>query len=391
MIYPALVIVAYNRPNSLGRLLSSLQNAYYNSKDINLIISIDKSNNPDIYKIADDFNWLHGSKEVIKRPKRLGLRNHILSCGSLTKEFKSIIILEDDLFVSPFFYEFSMKAFECYSCDQNISGISLFSHCFNEALRIPFLPFVDGSDVFFLQIASSWGQIFWEEPWNDFLLWYKKKPDLKKIRCIPPKIVRWPDSSWKKYYIAYLILENKYFVYPRVSLTTNFSDTGGQHYKNRTALNQVPLLFGSKKWNFIPFHESFSKYDAYCELLSDSIKKFNSNFNNYDFEVDLYGNKLIEDITKPYIITSKKCDKPVYSFGLDFKTLELNIISNNYGDFFSFSPITKIHDSRVEKIFRKVKFFNFFYRETSIFMYILLILKKLLSYLSVPDTTVRLK
>jgi hypothetical protein len=43
------------------------------------------------------------AKEVIVR-RRLGLRNHI-TCGDLSLH-EAVIILEDDLFVSPAFYDF---------------------------------------------------------------------------------------------------------------------------------------------------------------------------------------------------------------------------------------------------------------------------------------------
>ena len=45
MIKPAIIVIAYNREESLKRLLTSLNNAIYESDDITLIISIDKSDN----------------------------------------------------------------------------------------------------------------------------------------------------------------------------------------------------------------------------------------------------------------------------------------------------------------------------------------------------------
>ena len=40
--FPPIVVVAYNRPKSLSRLLKSLSNANYFSNNIDLIISIEK-------------------------------------------------------------------------------------------------------------------------------------------------------------------------------------------------------------------------------------------------------------------------------------------------------------------------------------------------------------
>ena len=71
----AIVIAAFNRPHSLRRLLSSIKTAAYSSyTNIPLVISIDYSGNEDCYKVADDFEWMHGKKTVIKHPNNLKLK-----------------------------------------------------------------------------------------------------------------------------------------------------------------------------------------------------------------------------------------------------------------------------------------------------------------------------
>ena len=76
----AIVVVAFNRPNSLIKLLSSLEKAFYT----------------EVVKIANDFVWSYGDKIIIDHKKNLGLKKHILSCGDLTDKYDSVIILEDD-------------------------------------------------------------------------------------------------------------------------------------------------------------------------------------------------------------------------------------------------------------------------------------------------------
>ena len=54
----AIVVAAYNRPDSLKRLLCSLSNANYNGyKSIKLIVSVDFSGNDDCKNIANAFEW----------------------------------------------------------------------------------------------------------------------------------------------------------------------------------------------------------------------------------------------------------------------------------------------------------------------------------------------
>lgn len=376
-----IVISAFNRPKSLSRLLGSLKNVLFENERINLIISIDKSDCEEVYRIAKEFDWLFGQKEIIKRTSNLGLRKHVMECASLTKECESIILLEDDLYVSPFLFQYAKSVFHYYVSEPHVSGISLFSHNFNECVRFPFFPIEDGSDIFFLQIASSWGQILWDEQWSEFLSWYTRNPKIDQMKGIPGKIKNWPDSSWKKYYIAFLIQTGKYFAYPRISLSTNFSDKGGQHIKQQNAISQVPLLSGPKEWKYIPFNQSMVKYDAFCELNPYCMKNLNNQLAEYSFEVDLYGDKNLNDMKAPFIITSKKAKIRNISYGLSFKNIDSNILLNNPGKFFCLSPKSSVIDSSIEEVIRKVEFFNFYYRETSFGMYILLMIKKLFNKL----------
>ena len=71
----AIVVVAYNRPKSLSRILSSLENANYPREPVPLIISIDwAEDNLDVLEIAKDFNWKFGEKKVIYQQMNLGLK-----------------------------------------------------------------------------------------------------------------------------------------------------------------------------------------------------------------------------------------------------------------------------------------------------------------------------
>ena len=98
-INPAIIVVAYNRPKSLFRLLQSIKNASYKTKNIPLIISIDSKNsilNEEVVSIAENFIWEYGEKQIVRNQASLGLKKHILLCGDFTKVYNSVIILEDD-------------------------------------------------------------------------------------------------------------------------------------------------------------------------------------------------------------------------------------------------------------------------------------------------------
>ena len=112
---PIIVVVAYSRLNSLENLLDSLSKAQYDDDEVNLVISIDYSGQQDVYNLADSFDWKNGKKIIIRHDHNLGLREHVLYCGDLSLQYESVIILEDDLLVSPSFYLYSKAALEFYS------------------------------------------------------------------------------------------------------------------------------------------------------------------------------------------------------------------------------------------------------------------------------------
>lgn len=322
---PAIVVITYNRPIALQRLLDSIAGANYPERDVTLVISIDSSGSEKILKIAESFVWEFGTKRIICHENHLGLKQHVLSCGDLTNEFGTVIILEDDLFVSPYFYQYAFGAEKFYSDDQNIAGISLYNYQVAESCFCPFQAVDDGSDVYFIQVASSWGQLFTKQQWSSFREWFSNNPELSVDNKIPEYLHQWGKNSWKKHFIHYLIETNKYFVFPRLSLTTNFEETG----TNSASKNvyQVNLQMTVKSYLFKSLSESKCKYDAWFEAkpeLFGSLKKYN-------FEVDLYGIKPLKDENCDYVLTSKLSEGAELSFSDALKPQALNVILNNKG------------------------------------------------------------
>ena len=123
----AIVVIGYNRLDSIQRLLSSLLQADYPKQEIPLIISIDKSPSDKVSEYAQSFEWPYGTKHIVRHSQNLGLRKHVLQCGDFLKQYEAVIILEDDLLVSPRFYYFACQAVNKYSKNECIAGISLYT------------------------------------------------------------------------------------------------------------------------------------------------------------------------------------------------------------------------------------------------------------------------
>jgi len=330
----AIVVVAYNREKSLKRLLNSLSNAFYDNENIELIISIDKSNNKEIYKIADDFNWKYGEKRIIKHDINLGLRNHILKCGDIALENDAVIILEDDLLVSKSFYRYAKQAYEYYKNEERIAGISLYNYRVNEFSQLrPFIPLQDDSDIYFAQVPSSWGQMWTREQWLGFRTWYGNGDlDLYNYRgLVPDEILTWKESSWKKFFHAYLAVNNKYFVYPRVALSTNMGDKGTNNIY--ASNSHQAILMGSFNRDFIfkrVDDPSSIKYDAFFESIN-IIEKLLLEY-GINVIIDYYGTKA-KYCNSGYILSVERLDyKIAAQWGLELVPYELNIEYNIKGN-----------------------------------------------------------
>lgn len=320
----AIVVIAYNRVESVKRLLTSLQNACYHQQ-VDLIVSIDKSGTDVVENFSEKIEWLHGKKIVKTFPERLGLRNHVLTCGNYLNEYNydAIIVLEDDICVAQDFFNFSIQAVEKYEQNQDIAGISLYSNARNLNADRPFKAVYKGYDVFFMQYAQSWGQVWMKDQWNAFYDWYKNSAyEQLDANKVPDNILAWPQSSWLKYHIEYCIDQNKFFVYPYESLSTNFADAG-THYKFNTNKMQVPLSMAINKTYILANKiDDSSYYDVSFENLElASVLKMDAN----ELGVDLYGKKKTYSNTKYLLSTQAKKYKIIKSFGLQMRPWELNI------------------------------------------------------------------
>ena len=316
----AVVVVGYNRLDSIKRLLGSLTLAEYPVEDVPLIISIDASGDPELYEYIRQFKWTFGDKYVNIETKRLGLRKHILQCGDLTRFFKAIVLLEDDIFVSPYFYSYVQQTLDKYGDDDRVGQISLYKDESCGFAGLPFQNIQDGSDVFLIQSVNSWGECWTEGMWNAFRQWYNVHADDSLVNVdMPGCIMKW-TRSWSKYYHAYLIETGRYVLYPNVSMTTNFSDAG-EHGGNNNSLVQSNLAQGT--WIYrLPDFEKLTRYDIYCNNL-DSCKWLG--ISEDDLTLDYYG---INDNKKGrrYILSSRILPFAVIkTFGLMMRPIELNV------------------------------------------------------------------
>lgn len=344
----ALVVIGYNRANSICRLLFSLEKAEYGGEDIDLIISIDNSGKEDVFDCAVDFTWTHGKKRIVTYPERQGLRRHILHCGDFVNDYEAIAVFEDDVIAAPGFFSYMKEAVEFYSKDDRIAGISLYTHLWNVHVNMPFEPAYSRYDAYFFQFAQSWGQIWMNKQWKEFRDWYTlHDEEFEAQDNIPDTVSGWPRTSWLKYHVKYCIEKNKFFVYPYRALSTCFSDVG-EHVERKTTFLQVPMLQGDKTVYLFPELSASDavKYDAFFERISsECIDGISAD----DICFDLYGSRRTY-LNKRYIISKKGLPyKVLRSYALELKPHEINVLNDVEGtDLF-------LYDSTVRNVTRKTK------------------------------------
>lgn len=328
----AIVVVAYNRYDSFRRLLNSIKKIETSHKNIPLIISIDyHENNRNIIEHSEQFVWVYGEKEIIRYNEKIGLKKHIINCGNLTENYGSVIILEDDLLVSPYFYDYTILACKFYNKESNVVGISLYSYERAESENFTFKPLYDSYDSFFMQFPSSWGQCWTKDQWQEFSEWLEDNSNNDNIyKLLPHYISCWPETSWKKFFAAFLIDKNKYIVYPKIGLSTNFGEIG-QHHVNQLNIRQVDLLSVPLKFKFPEFPESNAKYDFGFELQYEQLIKLNPELKKFPvFDIDFYCKK--NHNPNDIILTKAKSKNSICSFSDKLFPLINNVIFNISGD-----------------------------------------------------------
>ncbi|MBL92828.1 MAG: hypothetical protein CMH56_13570 [Myxococcales bacterium] len=302
----AIVIPAFNRPQALKRLLGSLQQARYPTQiEVPLYLAIDAETpgqcNADVLQMARAFPWPHGPKTVLETDQPLGLRDNILRCGELTAKHQGIILLEDDLWVSPVFYEAAQQLFDGYHGQENIGAISLYGFRYNEHARRPFVPIADGHDVFFVQTSSSWGQIWWSEVWAPFKAFLES--DIPTApHNIPADIPHWPNS-WKKDHIHFLATKDWYSVVPRTSFTTNMGD-GGKNHSALPHLLQADVALNNPLYQLCALADSGAVYDAFFEPTPATIQRAFPDLTS-PMEADFYGIKPLSFLKGKRCISAK--------------------------------------------------------------------------------------
>ena len=239
-----IALFAYDRPTHLMRVIESLQkNAL--ARESELIIYSDA---PKTQPSVDGVNLvrsyianIEGFKKIsiVEREVNFGLaKSIILGVTEILEIHERIIVLEDDLIVSPFFLDYMNEGLEKYAEEKEVASIHGYVYPCSSSLP----------DHFFLRGADCWGWGTWKDSWKifnpdgQFLLDKLKEQGLTNafdfggtypFTQMLSDQINGKNDSWAIRWYASTYLMNKLTLYSGKSLVSNIGNDGsGSHQEN---------------------------------------------------------------------------------------------------------------------------------------------------------------
>ena len=292
-----IIIFTYNRIDHLDTLIRSLKknSLFINSKVI--VFSDGPKDEIDKKKIEKIRIFLKKTlqqhkPEIIERDVNLGLSRNVI--GGITQAFKTydqLIILEDDLEVSPFFLNYMNDALNMYKNVDSVASISGYMY--------PIEPSKFSNDFFFLNLIESWGWGTWKRAWKKFEIDSSKL--LKEIDTrelvndfnlssgisyykMLKDNIKGANDSWAIRWYASTFLKNMNTLFPNKSFVRNSGmDNSGENC-NYTSVYDTSINLEYKNIKKIDSFELVSdrlvvksffqkvKYKRYIETIINKIK-----------------------------------------------------------------------------------------------------------------------
>lgn len=235
-----IALFVYNRPIHTQRTIQALlKNEEAKYSDLYIFSDAPKNDktNKVVEEIRSFISKISGFKSIhiIERTFNWGLANSIIDgVTKLCGQYGKVIVLEDDLCVSPHFLNFMNSGLELYKDDKKVMQIA--GYMFPANLKMD-------DDALFLPFISSWGWATWSRAWKNFDAtaehFQKLKSDKKTVKRFNLngnydyfKMLKSQQSgkteSWAiRWYLSVFFL-NGLVLYPKKTLVENigFDGTG---------------------------------------------------------------------------------------------------------------------------------------------------------------------
>lgn len=263
-----LLLFVYNRPYHTRKTIEALLENE-SASETDLIIYSDASIDPFNNKVLETRNYIKSvigfrSIVIIERSKNWGLsRNIIDGVTSVINQYGKVIVLEDDLVVSPFFLKYMNEALDFYEKEEQI--VCIHGYVYPVKRKLP--------ETFFIKGADCWGWATWKRGWDLFCLDGKFLLD-EINRCnmkgefdfegsypyykMLKRQVEGSNDSWAIRWYASAFLNNKLTLYPGSSLVTQIGMDGSGTHCGANSIYDVQLLNRPINISKIPIEQTLS-------------------------------------------------------------------------------------------------------------------------------------
>lgn len=276
-----IALFVYNRLEHTKRTVIALQNNPEAKHSKLFIFSDGAKSEKDIKAVEQVRQYIHqidGFSEVSIREQKInsGLANSIIEgVTQLCEEFERVIVLEDDLLVSPAFLNFMNTSLDLYENDEKIMQVA--GYMFPIDLRLDY-------DSLLLPYTSSWGWATWKSAWDKFDkdgVGFEKLKNSKKLRSafdlgasysyykMLSDQQKGKVESWAIRWYLSVFLNQGLVLYPKKTLVNNigFDGTGENCIASR--IDELKIEEG---FNVESFPREIKVSDSYEEIKKAMIK-----------------------------------------------------------------------------------------------------------------------
>lgn len=278
MTYAPILLFTYSRADHAKSAVESLL-CNIEAKDTDIYIFSDGPKTEE-KRIAVNENrkYIHSitgfkSIHVIERENNWGLSKSLITgITEIIEQYGKVIVVEDDLVLSPFFLKYMNEALNKYENDERVSSISAF---LNPVTNI------DVPDTFFLRYFACWGWATWKRAWK--LLNPNSKDLLRKIRWKVNEFniggngpfygILYCDKvglndSWAVRFYASCFLENKLNLFPgkTMAIQSGMDGTGTHCGIGKTPYDNMQLSLSPILLADIPVVENKEMYKVFSSF-----------------------------------------------------------------------------------------------------------------------------
>src|SRR5450631_726432 len=164
-MYAPITLFVYNRPTHTRQTVEALQkNALSTDSDLIIFSDAPKTESQaeavrEVRQYIHQIEWFK-SVTIVERETNFGLARSIIDgVTKVVNEHGRIIVLEDDLVVTPHFLDFMNCALDKYENEQQVIQVS--GYMFPVKVEIE-------EDALFLPLTTSWGWATWKRAWQLF-------------------------------------------------------------------------------------------------------------------------------------------------------------------------------------------------------------------------------